>query len=107
LKSINKYSATIYLGENEGNINISDCTFTNISNNYNFVEAGAIYIGMSFFVRHNYCIVSNNSFYDIFTNASVVELYSLFYSLLFKYNSFYNVSSTNYGGVFFFFCFIY
>jgi hypothetical protein len=44
--------------------------------------------------------ISENTFIEIKTNRSVINLNGTFSSFIFSYNSFYNVSSVYEGGVF-------
>jgi hypothetical protein len=85
-----------------GNINISDSVFTNISSGYTgSPNAGAVYYYMST-DGNGYYNISGNTFYNISTNKSVLVHYGSFSSLLFSYNTFYNVSLVNEGGFFFY-----
>jgi hypothetical protein len=85
------------------NINISDSVFSNISSSYTYSDlyAGAVYYWMGI-DGNGYYNINGNTFYDISTNKSVLALRGNFTSLLFSYNTFYNVSSTDEGGVFIF-----
>jgi hypothetical protein len=79
--------------------------FKNISNNYipySPLRAGAIRYCMK---KNNHYNISYNTFLHISTNKSVLVIFGYFSSLSFTYNSFYNVSSVDEGGVFFFFNF--
>jgi hypothetical protein len=81
--------------------NITDCFFKNLSTDHNNPRAGVINFNMNSnnFANHN---LSGNTFIDIKTNKSAVVHIGSFSSLIFSYNSFYNVSSEGQGGVFFF-----
>jgi hypothetical protein len=80
--------------------NITNCFFKNISSNHNNPRGGAINCFMN--NNNNYNIgynISGNTFTEIKTNKSVIQLSGSFSSLIFNYNSFYNVSSVYQGGV--------
>jgi hypothetical protein len=93
----------IHIGYSICNINISDSVFSSISSSYtgSDLSAGAVYYNMSA-TSNGYYNISGNTFSDISTNKSVLVLSGSFSSLLFSYNTFYNVSSTDKGGVIFF-----
>jgi hypothetical protein len=99
LKATSEHPAAINIDNSDPNVNVTDCVFRNISNSYDSPNAGAINYPIDN-VDYN---ISNNIFYDISTNRSVLSLFGSFSSLLFSDNTFYNVSSFNEGGVFFFF----
>jgi hypothetical protein len=107
LKSTNYTSPAIYFWISSGNINISDCFFTNISSSYIsdenvFLYAGAVYYWMGT-EGNGYYNIKGNTFYEISTNKGVLVLNGIFSNLTFTYNIFYNVSSITEGGVFIFF----
>jgi hypothetical protein len=66
------------------------------------LHAGAVYYYMDTF-GNGYYNIKGNTFSEISTNKSVLVLLGTFSSLLFSYNTFYNVSSKNEGGVFLFY----
>jgi hypothetical protein len=93
-------------GSGDGNINISDSVFSNISNSYSSPSAGAVYYNINS-SGNGYYNIKGNTFYDISSNKSVLALSGSFTSLLFSYNTFYNVTSKDTEGVFFFFSFFF
>jgi hypothetical protein len=112
IKATSQNSA-IHFESSTNNNYISDSVFMNISHNVgSLVEAGAVYYNMGT-DGNGYYNIKGYTFYDISTNKSVLVLSGIFSSLLFRYNTFYNVSSTGDRGVifylfiFFFFHFFY
>jgi hypothetical protein len=106
IKAQSSEPPVFFITNPNANVNISDCVFTNISDSHGNPDAGAVsyWMGSS---GNGYYNISGNTFYDISTNKSVLVLSGTFSSLLFTYNTFYNVSLTNEGGVFFFFFFLF
>jgi hypothetical protein len=104
LKSFYNSPTAIHIQFPSGNINISYSFFTNISSSYASSSnnyCGIICYNMSS-TGNGYYNIRGNTFSEISTNKSVLVLGGTFSSLLFSYNTFYNVSSTNEGGVLFF-----
>jgi hypothetical protein len=104
LMCTSSYCGVIHIYDNNnGKINISDSVFTNISSSSSSPDAGAVYYYMGT-SGNGYYNINGNTFYDISTYKSVLVLSGTFSSLLFSYNTFYNVTSKDTeGGVFFFF----
>jgi hypothetical protein len=99
IKTTSQYSA-IHFESSTNNIYISDSVFTNALSNSSSSHAAAVYYYIS--TDGNGCYnIKGNTFYDISTNKSVLVLSGTFSSLLFRYNTFYNVSSTGDRGVIF------
>jgi hypothetical protein len=94
-------SPAIYISDSNSNINISDSVFTEISNSYSSLYAGAVYYNMST-SGNGYYNIKGNTFSKIHTTKSALVLYGSFSSFIFSYNTFSDVSSTNEGGVFHF-----
>jgi hypothetical protein len=105
LKNTNNKTGAISIESDETHINVSDNIFKNISCSGNSPLAGAIYYYMST-ISNGYYDMSGNTFIEIKTNKSVINLVGSFSLLMFSYNSFYNVSSTSQGGVYLFLYFI-
>jgi hypothetical protein len=89
----------------EGCLNISSCVFKNISSLYYNSYATVIAYEMGSSSNGDYDI-SNNIFISVDGAKAAVNLKGSFLSLEFYNNSFFNISSKNYGGVYLFiFCF--
>jgi hypothetical protein len=79
--------------------NVTLCFFRNISNTNSSAWGGAFHCNMNNNNNFGYYNVTGNTFIEIRTNKSAVQLNGTFSSLVFSYNSFYNVSSVLQGGV--------
>jgi hypothetical protein len=99
IRGTDSFAPCIHIYRANANINISDSIFKNISSSNSSPNAGAIYYFMNTDLNNNYSILGN-TFIEIKTNKSVIQLTGSFSSLTFSYNSFYNVSSSGGGGVF-------
>jgi hypothetical protein len=97
----NTYCAGINIFNGNANINISCSIFKNISSSHGSTPGGAINYAMSTTNNGRYNI-SANTFIEIKTNRSVIQLSGGFTSFTFGYNLFFNVSSVNEGGVYLF-----
>jgi hypothetical protein len=108
MKSIGEYPISIGVFDPYSKYNITNCFFRNLSSNSSNIRGGAINCEMINNNNYGYYDISGNTFIDIKTNKSVITLNGSFSSLIFSYNSFYNVSSSGEGGVYlFFFNYIY
>jgi hypothetical protein len=95
IKSTDEWPGAISIYDANAKYNITDCFFRNISNNFSSsVKAGAINCEMNNTNNYGYHNISRNTFIEIKTNKSVITLIGNFSSLIFSYNSFYNVSSS-------------
>jgi hypothetical protein len=99
MKSTGEFAASIGIFDPNAKYNITNCFFRNISNDNSNVRAGAINCEMNNSNQYGYHNISGNTFIEIKTNKSVIYLNGNFSSLIFSYNSFYNVSSSGEGGV--------
>jgi hypothetical protein len=109
MRSTGEYPAAIgiyFYGSNQ-KCNVTDCFFRNISSSANNALAGAIYHILYNTNNVAYYNISGNTFIEIKTNKSALVFSGSFSSLIFNYNTFYNVSSVNEGGVFKFIKYIY
>jgi hypothetical protein len=97
MKSTGEWPAAISIFDSNQKYNIMNCYFRNISNSFSSVRAGAINCEMN--NNNGHYNISGNTFIEIKTNKSVINLNGSFSSLIFSYNSFYNVSSSGQGGV--------
>jgi hypothetical protein len=100
LRDTGMWPASIGVYDLNAKYNLTECFFRNISSNNGSIRAGAINCDMTIRNDDGYFNISGNTFIEIKTNKSVVLLYGSFLSLIFSYNSFYNVSSIYEGGVF-------
>jgi hypothetical protein len=96
-KSTGEFPGGIGIFDSNLKYNITNCYFRNISNSNDNHRAGAINCEMN--NNNGHYNISENTFIEIKTNKSVVMLNGTFSSLIFTYNSFYNVSSVYEGGV--------
>jgi hypothetical protein len=99
LKSTGECPGSIGIFDANTKYNITNCFFFNISNDYNNPRAGGVNCEMNNNNNNGYYNVSRNTFVEIKTNKSVMIIIGSFSSVIFTYNSFYNVSSTGSGGV--------
>jgi hypothetical protein len=97
MKSTGEFPGGIGILDHNSKYNITNCYFRNISNSANNVRGGAINCEMN--NNNGFYNISENTFIEIKTNKSVINLIGSFSSLIFSYNSFYNVSSVFQGGV--------
>jgi hypothetical protein len=106
MKSTGEYPGSIGNYDANQKFNITNCFFKNISSSHNSPRGGAIYCNMNNNINIGY-YVSGNTFIEIKTNKSAIQLNGSFSSLIFTSNSFFNVSSIYEGGVFKFNKYIY
>jgi hypothetical protein len=99
MKSTGEFAASIGILDPNTKYNITNCFLKNISNSAGNVRAGGINCEMNNTNNYGYHNISGNIFIEIKTNKSVMNLNGSFSSLIFSYNSFYNVSSIYQGGV--------
>jgi hypothetical protein len=102
MKSLGSYSPVVGVWDTNQKYNITNCFFTNFSCSSSS-KAGAAYYVMTNNNNFGYFNISGNTFIEIKTNKSVMNLNGSFSSLIFSSNSFYNVSSVYQGGVYLFF----
>jgi hypothetical protein len=107
MKTTGEFPAGIGIFDANSKYNITNCFFKNFSSNNGNVKAGAINCDMRNNNNHGYHNISGNTFIEIKTSKSAIYLNGSFLSLIFSYNSFYNVSSSGEGGVFKFTKYIY
>jgi hypothetical protein len=93
-------AAAIIVYDVNQKFNITNCFFRNILSGVNEIRGGTFNCEMNTRSNIGYYNISGNTFIDINTNRSVILLNGTFSSLIFSYNSFYNVSSVNRGGVY-------
>jgi hypothetical protein len=100
MRGTGEFQAPIGVWDVNAKYNVTKCFFRNISSSYGSnLRAGAFQCNMNN-NKFGYYNVTGNIFIEIKTNRSAVQLVGSFLSLIFSYNSFYNVSSTGQGGVY-------
>jgi hypothetical protein len=105
MQSTGNWPAAIGVYDFTTRYNVTHCFFRNLSCTVQSPYAGAINCYMTNNI--GYYNISENTFIEIKTNKSAIQLNGSFSSLIFSYNSFYNVSSVYEGGVFKFDKYIY
>jgi hypothetical protein len=99
LRGTSEWPGSIAICDANSRYNITNCFFRNISSSYNNPRGGAVNCDMRNNNNYGYFNISGNTFTEIKTNKSVIQLSGNFSSLIFSSNSFYNVSSVYQGGV--------
>jgi hypothetical protein len=95
---------TITIPKPYPNFILSDCIFKDISSNLASTLAGACCCSMgSSDNKPGNFNISGNRFVDVKANKSAMYIVGTFSSFIFSNNHFINVSSTNEGGVYFYF----
>ncbi|MDR2831044.1 MAG: hypothetical protein LBB45_08460 [Methanobrevibacter sp.] len=107
LRGTGEFPATIGVYDNNAKYNVTECFFRNISSTHASRRAGGFQCNMNNNNNFGYYNVTANTFIEIRTNRSTIQLTGSFSSLIFDSNSFYNVSANAQGGVLKFNKFIY
>jgi hypothetical protein len=100
LKSTGEHPASIGVWDANAKYNVTNCFFRNISGTLGNPRAGSFHCNMNNNNNFGYYNLSENTFINIGTNKSAIQLSGSFSSFIFSYNSFFNVSSVYEGGVF-------
>jgi hypothetical protein len=101
LRSANNYSSAICVLDIDADFNVSNSLFRNTSGKEEGDKsmAGCIYLVMNTGIGGTYELFGN-TFFNIFSNKSAVNLDGAFSSFVFANNSFSNIYSSSEGGVY-------
>jgi hypothetical protein len=99
LRGTSEFPASIGVYDANAKYNVTECFFRNISSTHGSPRAGGFQCNMSNNNNFGYYNVTANTFIEIRTNRSAVQLAGSFLSFKFNNNSFYNVSANAQGGV--------
>jgi hypothetical protein len=101
LRGTGEFPPSIGVYDANAKYNVTECIFKNLSSTHGGPRAGGFQCSMNNNNNFGYYNVSGNTFIEVKTNRSAVQLQGTFISFIFSYNSFFNVTSAIQGGVYF------